>query len=83
MEIIQTKSLQSDRIEYIIDKIIIPNLDMKISTNYYKLLEVMEKSGNDKLASMAHKLGKHVHIYECSIVIKYYLSIIILYCRKQ
>ena len=61
MEVIQTKSLQSDRMEYIIDKIIVPNLDMKIGTNYYKLLEVMEKSGNNKLSSMAQKLGMYVH----------------------
>ena len=58
METIEAKSLQSNRMEYLLDKIILPSLEMKINTNYYRFLEVMENSGNEKLTSMAQKLGR-------------------------
>ena len=60
MELIEARSVQSERMEYILDKIILPSLEMKISTHFVKFLEVMESSGNEKLTSMAQKLGMYV-----------------------
>ena len=57
---IEAKSLQSERMEYILDKIILPSLGIEISTHFIKLLEVMESSGNEKFTSMAQKLGMYV-----------------------
>ena len=60
MEVIEAKSLQSERMEYLLDKIILPSLGMKISTHYIRFLEVMENSGIEKLTSVAQKLGTYV-----------------------
>ena len=54
---IEDKLVQSERMEYILDKIILPSLEFDISTHYIKFLEVMESSDNEKLNSMAQKLG--------------------------
>ena len=60
MELIEARSVQSERMEYILDKIILPSLGMNISTHFVKFLEVMESSDNEKLTSMAQKLGMYV-----------------------
>ena len=63
MEIIEAKSLQSERMEYILDRIILPSLEMEISTYFNSLLDVMEKSDDEKFTSMAQKLGMYVRTY--------------------
>ena len=63
MEMIEAKSLQSERMEYILDRIILPSLKMKISTYFNSLLDVMEKSDDEKFTSMAQKLGMYVCNY--------------------
>ena len=60
METIEAKSLQSDRMEYFLDKIILPSLEMEISTHFNRFLEVMENSDDDKLTSMVLKLGMYI-----------------------
>ena len=61
-EMIEVIPLQSQRMEYLIDKIIIPTLTFNISTKFKSLLEVMEESGDDKLTSMAEKLGMYRYV---------------------
>ena len=63
-EIIETKSLQSERMAYLLDKIIVPSLDSKIGIKLKGFLEVMEKSDNVILNSMAKKLGMYIN-YVC------------------
>ena len=47
---------------FFLDKIIIPTL--KFNGNKLKsFLEVMEESGDEKLTSVAEKLGTHVQLY--------------------
>ena len=53
----ETIPLQTQRMEYLLDKIIIPTLTFNISTTFKSFLEVMEESGDEKLISMAEKLG--------------------------
>ena len=50
-------STESDRMQYLIDKIIVPCLQFNISTNFKGLLEVMEKADDENFVSIAHKLG--------------------------
>ena len=59
-EMIETIPLQGHRMEYLLDKIIIPTLTLKISTKFKSLLEVMEESGDEKLTAMAEKLGTYI-----------------------
>ena len=59
-EMIETIPLQSQRMEYLLDKIIIPTLTFNISTKFKSLLEVMEESGDEKLTAMAVKLGTYI-----------------------
>ena len=49
---------ESDRMEYFLDRIIIPSLKVKVPINFKGLLEVMEESGDSTLISMAKQLGK-------------------------
>ena len=59
-EMIEVIPLQSQRMEYLLDKIIIPTLALKISPKFKSLLEVMEESDDEKLTSMAEKLGTYM-----------------------
>lgn len=43
--------------QYLIDKVIVPCLQFNISSNFKGLLEVMEKADDQKIVSIAHKLG--------------------------
>ena len=56
-EQIETMHLQHQKMEYIIDKVIVPTLKLKISTVFKRFLEAMEESGNEEFISMAHTLG--------------------------
>ena len=53
---------ESDRMEYFLDRIIIPSLKVNVPINvpikFKGLLEVMEESGDSILISMAKQLGK-------------------------
>ena len=57
-EMMETIPLQSQRMEYLLDNIIIPTIAFNISTKFKSFLEVMEESGDEKLTSMAEKFGK-------------------------
>ena len=61
-EMIEVIPLQSQRMEYLIDNIIIPTLTFNISIKFKSLLEVMEESGDEKLTSMAEKLGMYRYV---------------------
>ena len=52
--------LQSERMEYLLDRIIIPSLKNKIGIKYKNFLEVMEKDGDEMFKRMAVTLGKHL-----------------------
>ena len=43
--------------EYLLDKIIVPSLNVGVAVKYKRFLEVMERSGNVVFTSMAQKLG--------------------------
>ena len=49
---------ESDRMEYFLDRIIIPSLKVNVSIKLKGLLEVMEESGDSTLISMAKQLSK-------------------------
>ena len=49
--------------QYILDHTIIPSLAFNIGTRFKSLLEVMEESGDEKLTSMAEKLGMYVVVH--------------------
>ena len=55
--VIETLPLEDKRMEYLLDKIIIPSLKVNVSVKYKRFLEVMERSGNVVFTSMAQKLG--------------------------
>ena len=67
-ELIETMHLQHQKMEYILDKVIIPTLKLKISTVFKKFLEVMEESGDEELILMAYKLGMSSEIYMLSLL---------------
>ena len=59
-EIIEgTMKLQSERMEHLLDRIIIPSLKNKIGIKFKNFLEVMEKDGDEMFKRMAVTLGKH------------------------
>lgn len=56
-EIIESKLLQSERMEHLLDKIIIPSLKNGLSIKFKGFLEVLEDSGDSIMIDMAQKLG--------------------------
>ena len=55
---IQANPVESDRMEYFLDNIIIPGLEVNVDMKFRGFLEVMKESGDSTLISMAAKLGK-------------------------
>ena len=55
---IKANPVEIDRIVYIIDRIIIPSLKVNDDMKFRTFIEVMKKSGNSTLISMAAKLSK-------------------------
>ena len=54
---IETLPLEDKRVEYLLDRIIIPSLKVGVAVKYKRFLEVMEKHENVVFTSMAKKLG--------------------------
>ena len=73
--IMEAESLESNRMEYFLDRVILPSLDTDVSIKYKGFLEVMEKSDDAILNSMAKKLGMHIRTYLCVYVIRTYIRI--------
>ena len=57
---IKANPVESDRMEYFLDNIIIPSLEVNVDMKFRKFLEVMKESGDLTLISMAAKLGKQI-----------------------
>ena len=57
----ETMTLESARMEYLLDKIIAPSLSSKIGTKFKGFLEVMENSDDVMFNSMAQKLGMYIY----------------------
>ena len=57
---IQADPVERDRMEYFLDNIIIPSLEVNVDVKFRKFLEVMKESGDSTLISMAAKLGKQI-----------------------
>ena len=58
-EEIEVISLERKRMEYLLDKIITPSLNIQVSIKFKDLLEVMEQSDDVIFKHMAQKLGTH------------------------
>ena len=58
-EEIEVISLERKRMEYILDKIITPSLNVQVSIKFKGLLEVMEQSEDVVFKRLAQKLGTH------------------------
>ena len=58
-EEIEVISLERKRMEYLLDKIIIPSLNVQVSIKFEGLLEVMEQSEDVVFKRLAQKLGTH------------------------
>ena len=56
-KIIQSLSLKNQKIEYLLDNIIIPSLDNNVARKFKGFLEVMEKSNDFILTEMSKKFG--------------------------
>ena len=54
---IETLPMESARMEYLLDEIIVPSLNCKVSTKFMGLLKVMKKSDDVMFNSVAQKLG--------------------------
>ena len=54
---IGTFPLNSDKMEYFLDNIIMPSLDANVTVKFQGFLEVMAKSDDSALTNMAKKLG--------------------------
>ena len=66
-EIIETSRLQSDKMVYFLDSVIIPSLESKVTVKFKGFLEVMEGSDDLLLIDMAKKL--------CGMYINYSLYV--------
>ena len=55
---IQAKDVEIDGMQYFLDHIIIPSLEVNVNIKFRGFLKVMKKSGDSTLISMAAKLGK-------------------------
>ena len=58
-EEIEVISLERKRMEYLLDKIITPSLNVQVSIKFKGLLEVMEQSEDVVFIHLAQKLGTH------------------------
>jgi len=58
-EMIESKPLQSKRMEHFVDNIIMPSLENKVGIKFKGFLEVLEESGDATLIDMAKKLGAY------------------------
>ena len=54
---IRNFSLNSKKMEYLLDDIIMPSLDANVTVKFQGFLEVMMKSDDSALTNMAKKLG--------------------------
>ena len=57
---IKANPVESDRMEYFLDHVIIPSLEDNVNMKFREFLEVMKESGDSTLISMAAKLGKQI-----------------------
>ena len=55
-----TKPLERDKMQYLLDKIIVPNLQAGVIQKFELLLEVMEGSEYVVTRSVAKQLGIHI-----------------------
>ena len=55
---IQAKDIEIDGMQYFLDRIIIPSLEVNVDVKFRGSLKVKKKSGDFTLISMAAKLGK-------------------------
>ena len=55
---ITANSVETERMEYFLDRIIIPSLQVNVDMKFRGFLKVMTESGDFTLMSMAAKLGK-------------------------
>ena len=60
---IQALPVEMDRMQYFLDRIIIPSLKVNVDMKLRGFLKVMKESGDPTLISMAEKLGKHLITY--------------------
>ena len=56
-EKIKAKPVESQKMEYFLDRIITPSLVVNVQVKFKGFLEVMKDSGDSTLISMATKLG--------------------------
>ena len=56
-EKIQANPVQSERMEFFLDRIVAPSLEVNNDMKFRGLLEVMKESGDSTLISMAAKLS--------------------------
>ena len=60
-EVIETISVESKRMEHLLDKIILPSLRLNVPVKYKRFLEVMERNEDVMFTSMAQRLGMYVY----------------------
>ena len=57
---IKANPVENDRMEYFLDHIIIPSLEVNVDVKFRGFLKMMKESGDSTLISMAAKLGKQI-----------------------
>ena len=55
--------IESKRMEYLLDKVIYPSLNLEVGIKFKHLLEVMEESKDVMFTAMARKLGTYIATY--------------------
>ena len=56
-------AVETERMEYFLDNILIPSLECKVITKFKGLLKIMKESGDFTLKVTAEKLGNHYRNY--------------------
>ena len=74
-EMIETSRLQSDKMVYFLDSIIIPSLENNVAVKFKGFLEVMVESDDLLLIDMAKKLGAYVHNLLWYFLVRMYHSV--------
>ena len=57
---IKADPVETERMEFFLDNIIAPSLEVNVDMKFRGFLEVMKESGDPKLISMAAKLSKYL-----------------------
>ena len=69
-QIIETKLLDSDKMMFLLDHVIVPSLRVDVCVKYNSFLEVMEKSSDILARGLAKRLGKlTLHLYSLVFII--------------